>query len=346
MDDRVRTTKATGAAESPNPTEALGAVEVSRVIKEPHIKESHVTGASSATGAIGVGRAAGTSVVARSVEAAGARSVLFVPGSRPDRFASAHRAEPGLVVIDLEDAVGEADKDAAREAADRWLSEGHRCGVRINAVGTPWHEADLAMVARHDLVVMVPKAQDPEALAGLARELTPGSGVIALVETARGVLEAPRTAEVAGVVRLAFGSLDLAAELGVAPDRDEVLQPARAALVLASAAAGLAPPLDDVTTDVRNTALLASDVRTARDRGLGGKLCVHPAQVPTTEAGFAPTEEETVWARRILDAVGDAAVASVDGRMVDRPVIERARRLLADSRSPNDTRPEHRKRNP
>ena len=249
-----------------------------------------------------------------------ATTFLFVPGDRPDRFGKAAAAGADAVILDLEDAVAPAAKDSARAAAGAWL-ERNDAMVRINPPGTPWFEADAALVAARGVPVVVPKAENPGVLAGF-RE------VVALVETARGVERAGELAAVASVSRLAFGHVDLAAELGVAPEDPEPFVYARSRLVIASAAAGLAPPVDGVTTDVRDDARLEADVRYARRLGFGGKLCVHPRQVAPVRAGFAPTEAERDWARRVVTA--GAAVSLVDGRMVDKPVLARARHILGE----------------
>ncbi|RSD07346.1 HpcH/HpaI aldolase/citrate lyase family protein [Amycolatopsis eburnea] len=250
-----------------------------------------------------------------------ARTFLFVPGDRPDRFGKAVASGADVVLLDLEDAVAPADKDAARAAVGTWLDGGGTAMVRINAPGTPWFDADAALVAARGVPVMVPKAEHPGVLAGF-RE------VVALVETARGVERAGELAAVPSVTRLAFGSVDLAAELGVDPDDREPFAYARSRLVIASAAAGLAPPVDGVTTDLRDDDRLAADVRYARRLGFGGKLCVHPRQVAPVQMGFEPTEAEREWARRVVTA--GASVSTVDGKMVDRPVLARARRILGE----------------
>lgn len=270
--------------------------------------------------------------------AADATTLLFVPGNRPDRFDKAVAAGAELVVLDLEDAVGPADKDAARRHVVAWLADGHHAAVRINAAGTPAHEVDVAALARFRVPVMVPKASRPEALAQLGRRLHPETVLMALVETAAGALSAPALAAADGVVRLVLGSFDLAAELGVSPDDREALAGARHALVLASAAAGLAGPVDGVTGDVRDADALRADLAHGVRLGFRGKLCVHPDQVAAARAAFVPGEAEVAWARRVLEAVeagGD--VVLVDGAMVDRPVVDRARRILSRSDAGDQT---------
>ncbi|MFD4709363.1 HpcH/HpaI aldolase/citrate lyase family protein [Streptomyces sp. NPDC058430] len=253
---------------------------------------------------------------------AAARSLLFVPGHRPDRFEKAAAAGADAVIIDLEDAVAPDDKDAARRHAADWLARGRDAVVRINAPGTPWWDADLDLVTAFGCPVMLPKAEDPDVIARIAEVCA----VIPLVETAAGIERALDVCCVPGVVRAAFGSVDLATELGVRHDDTLALAYARSRLVMACAAAGVAPPLDGVTTALDDADVLAQDIRHARRLGFGGKLCIHPRQLPAVAEGFAPSDEELAWARKVL-AAGDA-VSAVDGVMVDKPVQERARRLL------------------
>lgn len=272
---------------------------------------------------------------ARIIDAArvtAARTLLFVPGHRPDRFAKAAASGADLVIIDLEDAVAAEDKDRARQDAAVWLSLGNQTVVRINAPGTRWYEDDLRTAVDHGCPVMVPKAEDPGVLAALAARTAGRCALVPLIETALGIERAYEVCTTPGVARAAFGNVDLAAQLGVAHDDHAALSYARSRVVLASAAAGVAPPVDGVTTAVRDTDALSADIAHARRLGYTAKLCVHPAQLPTVSAEFAPSERELRWARAVLDAGG--AVTTVDGQMVDRPVLERARRTLARATEP------------
>jgi len=193
--------------------------------------------------------------------AALARTLLFVPGDRPDRFDKAAAAGADLVVLDLEDAVAPHEKERARDEVVAWLRTATvPAAVRVNAVDSPWHDADRAVLAGRASTVVLPKAQDPTVVAAVVASLGDGSSVIALLETARGILRAEAIAAVPGVVRLALGTYDLAAGLGVDPDDPAAMAAARGALVLASAAAGLAGPVDGVTGDVRDTDRLVADV--------------------------------------------------------------------------------------
>ncbi|MFG3153337.1 HpcH/HpaI aldolase/citrate lyase family protein [Streptomyces sp. NPDC048219] len=263
----------------------------------------------------------------RALPVSTARTLLFVPGNRPDRFDKAARSGADLVVVDLEDAVAPEDKEEARQAAADWPGLGGRTVVRVNPPGTAWFEADLATAAGHGCPVMVPKAEDPAVLGGIAARTDGRCALIPLVETALGVERALEVCSVPGVVRVAFGNVDLAAQLGVAHDDTLALAHARSRVVLASAAAGIDPPVDGVTTAVRDPAVLRADTAHARRMGFAGKLCVHPAQIGPVADGFAPTDDEIRWARTVLDA--GASVTAVDGHMVDRPVLERARGIVA-----------------
>lgn len=253
---------------------------------------------------------------------------LFVPGHRPDRFAKAAAAGPDAVIIDLEDAVPRDAKDQARANLTAGLAE-LPVLVRVNGVGTPWHDQDIAAVARmKPAAVMVPKAESPAAIDRIAAVLGPDLPIIALVETAAGLAGARALAAHPAVGRIAFGSVDFCADLGCAHEREALLA-ARSELVLASRLAGLAAPIDGVTLAVDDPAAANGDARYALQLGFGGKLAIHPAQISPIRQGFQPSAAEVEWARKVL-ASGDGA-ASVDGEMVDEPVRVRARSIIARS---------------
>ncbi|MFT6533770.1 MAG: citrate lyase subunit beta/citryl-CoA lyase [Limimaricola cinnabarinus] len=254
------------------------------------------------------------------------RSFLFVPANRPERFAKAAASGADAVILDLEDAVAREDKEAARAALDTRFTD-LPVIVRVNAIGTEWHDADLAALrALGVAAVMLPKSETPETVSEVHRQLGGQMPLLALVESAQGLANARTIAAAQGVARLVFGSIDYCADLGCAHLR-EILQPARAELVLASRLAGIAAPVDGVTTDLSDPEITRSDASHARDHGMTGKLCIHPKQVAPTIAAFLPSDVERDWARRVL-AAGDGAVA-VDGAMVDEPVRIRARTILA-----------------
>lgn len=259
------------------------------------------------------------------------RSYLFVPGNRPERFDKALAAGADAVIVDLEDAVGPTDKPAARAALARWLDAARPVWIRVNGVDTPWFADDLAAARRPGVAgVVVPKSESAAQVADVARAL-PGTSIIPLIETAAGVWHALAIASAPQVARLAFGSVDLALDLE-AEDGSGTFGYARARVVFASRVARIAAPVDGVTLALADPAMLDADVVRARREGFGAKFAVHPRQVPAINQGFAPTPAEIEWARRVMAAAGDGnAAAQLDGRMIDRPVIEWARRLLKDS---------------
>lgn len=255
----------------------------------------------------------------------GARTLLFVPGDRPDRFAKAVRSGADGVILDLEDAVAPSEKGAARSHVVDWLTGGPPAAVRINAVDTPWFAKDVAALRGSSCIVMLPKATT-EGVAAVVEALGDQIRVLALVETAAGVVQASSVCGLPQVVRLAFGSIDFSTEVGVAADDREALLHARSVLVLASVAAGIAPPLDGVTTNVTSGEPARLDAEYAARLGFTGKLCIHPVHVEPVNSAFMPTAAQLRWARTVLESSSTGA-SRVDGHMVDAPVLERARRL-------------------
>ena len=257
------------------------------------------------------------------------RSLLFVPGSRPERFDKALAAGADAVIVDLEDAVAPADKLAARESAREWLRPEHSVVLRINAADTPWFEGDITLCALPGVAaVMLPKAERAETIAALVA--AGAKGVLPLIETAAGFAALTTIAAAPGVQRLVFGSIDFQLDLGMHDAHEDELLVFRAQIVLASRLAGLAAPIDSVSTAIDNAEALHTDVQRARRLGFGGKLCIHPKQVAGVHRGFAPSADEMAWAQRVLAAsaaAGGAAIA-VDGKMVDTPVLLRAERIL------------------
>lgn len=263
------------------------------------------------------------------------RAYLFVPADRPERFAKARASGADAVIVDLEDAVAPEAKASARDALAAALDASAPLVVRINAAGTPWFEDDLEL-CRHPGVaaVMLPKAEGIDAVCTVV-EIT-YKDVLPIIESARGLREIHSIASVPGVIRLAFGSVDLALDLGIdcAPDGAESeLLAFRSQVVLASRLAGLAAPVDGVSTAIDDLQRLQADAERARRLGFGAKLCIHPKQLAIVQAVFTPTPERLDWARRVCKAfasAGGAAVA-VDGQMVDLPVVQRARAVLRDA---------------
>ncbi len=260
------------------------------------------------------------------------RAYLFVPGDRPERYAKARASGADAVIVDLEDAVAPEAKVRARDALAAALDEAAPLVVRINARGTPWFADDLEL-CRHPGVaaVMLPKAEDIDAVCQVVE--TTFKDVLPIIESARGLEEVRAIARVPGVARLAFGSVDLALDLGIDCDpegREQELLPFRMQIVLASRLAGLASPADGVSTAIDDADRLRADTERARRMGFGAKLCIHPKQVAPVQASFAPTAAQVAWARRVRDAFAAAsgAAVSVDGQMIDRPLNELALVIL------------------
>ncbi len=264
------------------------------------------------------------------------RSFLFVPGDRPERFPKAYASGADAVILDLEDGVSAERKSAAREAIAAWLSPERPVYVRVNGSRTQWFEEDLATAARPGVRgVMLPKAESAGQVGKLAAALPDGIGVIALVETAAGIVNVRELAGAPRVERLAFGSVDFQVDSGIQGEGEELLY-ARSRMVLASRVSGILAPVDGVTTDLENPDRIAADVDRARRLGFGGKLCIHPRQVDPVNKGFLPSAREVAWARRVVEAARASGTGAIrlDGELVDKPVVERAKAILARAERP------------
>lgn len=274
-----------------------------------------------------------------------ARSFLFVPASRPERFAKALASGADCMVIDLEDAVAPADKDTARASLVEALQafDASRLGrtlIRINAADTEWHAADVQAIAagcaRGLCGVMVPKTESVDALQRVAATLGSSASLVPLVESLAGLDALREIAQAPQVRRLAFGHIDFQLDLGMrcTPDEPE-LAAVRFQFVAASRHAALAAPIDGVTVDVSDAARLQHDALRARAMGFGAKLCIHPSQADAVNAAFTPTAAEVDWARRVVQAAqaSGGAVIQVDGKMVDLPVIRLAQATLAQAQA-------------
>jgi citrate lyase subunit beta/citryl-CoA lyase len=255
---------------------------------------------------------------------------LFVPATNTARIAKAFASGSHAVIADLEDAVDAADKDAARRQLSDWLISapaGQAPWVRINAVDTPWFADDLDLLKKHRAAlagVMLSKTQSYADLQAVNCELP----LMALIESARGLLALADICQHPRLVRLAFGSADLSRDLGC-EDATDVLAPMRAQLVISSAAAGLLPPVDGVTFALDDPGRAQADAMHAARCGFGAKLCVHPAQLIPVLRGFAPTAVQCRWAENILAVAASGSGAQrLGGEMVDKPVIARAQAIL------------------
>ena len=264
------------------------------------------------------------------MNAAPPRSYLFVPGNRPERFDKALASGADAVILDLEDAVPPEHKDAARSNAAAWLSDGKPVVLRINAVDTRWFEADLASCAHAGVAaVMLPKAERADDVARLGA----GVAVIPLIESAAGFANVRAIAAAPGVQRLAFGAIDFQLDLAMRATFDDLLW-FRSEIALASRLANIGSAIDSPTVAFDDLAEVERDAAGARRLGFGAKLCIHPRQVDAVNRAFSPSEADVAWARRVIEAAdaSDGAAVALDGRMIDKPVILRARAILRERR--------------
>jgi citrate lyase subunit beta/citryl-CoA lyase len=255
------------------------------------------------------------------------RSVLFLPTSNPRAIDKARASAADLVVLDLEDAVKPEDKEAARSAAVEAVAGDWPMpvAIRVNGVASEWHSADVAAVAGSaaDLTIL-PRADSAETMAGTARAL--GRPLLAMIETAAGVLAAPAIArEAAGLIA---GTNDLRADLRLPLDATRA--PISASLqwiVLAARAAGIAA-FDGVFNRLADPEGFAEECAAGRDLGFDGKSLIHPDQIAPCNRLFGPSEAEVERARRLVEAFSGGADRFEDA-MIERMHVEAARRVLA-----------------
>lgn len=263
------------------------------------------------------------------------RTALFVPATRPDRFTKALASGADAVIIDLEDAVEHEAKGRARAELASFATTYPEASflVRINDGATPWFEEDLAVCRELPNVagIVLPKTESAEQAGSVVGA---GKPVIPMIETARGVQVLDEIASVQGVRRLSFGLLDLMLDLGVTPDTASaavVLNQVRFQILLRSRMHGLGAPLDSIYPDFSDPVGLSAVARQACDMGFCGMLCIHPRQIEVVHQAFMPSAQDLDWAQRVVaqaEQTGSVAF-KLDGRMVDLPVIERARRIVA-----------------
>jgi citrate lyase subunit beta/citryl-CoA lyase len=282
-----------------------------------------------------------------------ARSLLFVPATSAGKIERAFGSEADGVIVDLEDSVAASRKAAAREALGPIFESPRRNAyVRINAASTPHCLRDLDALPLAAIAgIVLPKAEsacDIETVdwvltqLELPRDVPAGSvSIFAIIETARGVREIDAIARATPRLRrLLFGAVDLSSDLGTPVEEESVASQARFAIACASRAAGLEPPMDAPQLAIDDDERLRTSARRAKAQGFRGKLCIHPAQIAIVNAAFSPSAAEIERARRIVAAFEEAEKAGraalvVDGEMVDYPVVERARQLIAMSHDRN-----------
>lgn len=270
-----------------------------------------------------------------------ANSMIFVPGSRADRFAKAKAAGAGLTVIDLEDAVPAKDKEAARAAALEQIATGEPgWGLRINAVTAAAGIADLHALATGEVMpatLLVPMVESPVEVEIVARVLgTRCPALVPLVETPKGLRHAHLIAAAPNVAAMMFGGGDFSGELGVALAWEPLLA-ARSAFILACAEAKV-PTIDVPFIGLDDADGLVAECAKAKALGFAAKAAIHPAQVPAIEAAFAPSDRDVAEAEEAIAAY-DAAGGKVirfKGKMLEAPVIKNYRAVLERKGSKNN----------
>lgn len=261
-------------------------------------------------------------------------AILFCPADRPERFAkAAERAD--AVILDLEDAVAPDAKPAARKNMRSAQLDPATTVVRLNDAASEFFEADLAAVRDTGFTtVMLAKAESAEQVRRVSKAL-PDVRIIALCETAAGIMAAPEIAAQRGVVALMWGAEDLVASLGGRSSRRpdgsyrDVAVAARAAVLLAAGAHGKAA-IDAVHVDIADTEGLAAEAEDAAGSGFAATACIHPGQVAVIRTAYQPTAADVDYARRLLNAAeGAPGVFRFEGHMIDGPLLRHAERTVA-----------------
>jgi citrate lyase subunit beta/citryl-CoA lyase len=254
------------------------------------------------------------------------RSVLFLPASNARAIGHARESAADLVILDLEDAVKSGDKDSARAAAvkavaDKWPMP---VAIRVNGVGTEWHSLDVDSVARSGAdYAVLPRASSAHIVHEVAEAL--GKPLLAMVETAAGVLAAAGIASQSAA--LIAGTNDLRAELRVPTGKDrDAISASLQMILLAARSAGI-PAFDGVFNDLEDAQGFAAECAEGRALGFDGKSLIHPRQIEPCNRAFSPTQEELARARRVVAAFGGGA-ERFEGEMIERMHVEAAQRLL------------------
>ena len=263
------------------------------------------------------------------------RSLLFVPGARPDRFEKALGAGADVVCIDLEDGTPPQQKDEARVAAAAFRSNG-RAGVRINGVDTPEFEADCAAISEAVgcALIMVPKVESADQVALVRDRLGADHAPLwVVIESAEGLRQAWDIAASPGVAGLLFGGADYSVDIGSDMEWD-ALAFARGALVAACARAGV-QLLDVPYLDIRDAEGLSASTLRVRAMGFTGRACIHPDQVAGVNAAFTPSEAQVAHALKVIETFEAAAggPALLNGKLIDLPILRAANRILENRKN-------------
>ncbi len=266
-----------------------------------------------------------------------ARSFLFVPANRPERFLKATASGADAVILDLEDSVPFESKKDARLAIKSSWQELKRSGIslviRINSPETKWGLEDLDFFQGLDGLngVMVPKCESSSSLNRVSQNFI-GVPLLPIIESAAGYLALPEIAKTAYVSRLVVGHIDFLADSGMLCSEDQLeLNSLRFQVAMCSRVGGLAPAIDGVTVSVDDVELIRADAERSIRFGFGGKLCIHPKQISIVHEILAPSADQISWAKKVIDAmeISGGAAVQLDGKMIDLPVLLQAKRLLS-----------------
>lgn len=263
------------------------------------------------------------------------RSYLYVPATKIERVAKAFVIGADTVIVDWEDAVADTDKALARELTQTLPQHTQQSvWLRINAVDSSEYALDIQAIAHLPQLqgLFLPKAHSAEEIEQLHQ--ISGLPIIAIIETAQGVLNIAQIAKAKGLAAFSFGCLDLAHDLGMNPDSQaakQMFNRLRMDLVLHSTAQGLNSPIDTVFADFHDDAGFSQQVKDSQDLGLVGMMCIHPRQVTQLHQLLQPDAAELAFAKQICAFYQQSgqAVFQLNGKMVDMPVIKRAMRLCA-----------------
>ena len=265
-------------------------------------------------------------------------SFLFVPANRIERFEKALATAAHAIIIDLEDAVPIELKISARENLKVWLKTHpqHQIMLRVNAQSTQWFQDDLALALLPNVsAVILPKTESAAELTEIQKVLQDYHtgihpiAVYPLIETPLGLANVRAIAQTEHVIALMFGSIDFQLEMNMQGGFAELMS-FRNEIVLASRLANIAAPIDGVTVDFQDKSIIQQETWEAKNLGFGGKLCIHPNQVSLVNQVFQPSESEITWAQRVMDVVeqSQGQAVSLDGKMIDLPVILKAKKIL------------------
>jgi citrate lyase beta subunit len=261
---------------------------------------------------------------------------LFVPAIRIDRVAKAFASGADAVIVDLEDAVALEDKPSAREELQQYYDSAdyQPIWVRINKAGSEEFFKDIVLCQKmpHLAGVLLAKAEQVDDIESV-HQLT-NLPVIALIESAMGLYQIDSMAKAVGLAAFSYGFLDLCNDLQVqvgTPAADIIANQIRYQLILTSKVHQLLPPIDTIYPDFNNEVGLSERVQLWSKMGMSGMLCIHPKQVSVVQQTLQPTDEALLFAQLVVEEYerSGQAVFEIDGEMVDAPVIERSRQLLA-----------------